>query len=36
MGIELPGIDETLEIGKGKIISTGKHVAILNFGARLR
>ncbi len=35
MGIELPNIDETLQIGKGKIISTGKHVAILNFGARL-
>ena len=34
-GIELPNIDETLQIGKGKIISTGKHVAILNFGARL-
>ena len=34
-GIELPNINEILEIGKGKIISTGKHVAILNFGARL-
>jgi len=34
-GIELPNINEVLEIGKGKIISTGKHVAILNFGARL-
>jgi len=35
IGIELPNINEVLEIGKGKIISTGKHVAILNFGARL-
>ena len=35
IGIELPNINEILEIGKGKIISTGKHVAILNFGARL-
>ena len=34
-GIELPNINEVLEIGKGKIIFTGKHVAILNFGARL-
>ena len=35
IGVELPNINEVLEIGKGKIISTGKHVAILNFGARL-
>jgi 1-deoxy-D-xylulose-5-phosphate synthase len=35
VGIELPNINEVLEIGKGKIISNGKHVAILNFGARL-
>ena len=34
-GVELPNIKEVLEIGKGKIVSTGKHVAILNFGARL-
>jgi len=34
-GVELPNINEVLEIGKGKIVSTGKHVAILNFGARL-
>ena len=34
-GIELPGIKEVLEIGKGKIISSGKHVVILNFGARI-
>ena len=35
VGIELPNINEVLEIGKGRIISNGKHVAILNFGARL-
>ncbi len=35
LGIELPDIKEILEIGKGKIISNGKHLAILNFGARL-
>ncbi len=34
-GIEIPSINETLEIGKGKVIKTGKQVAILNFGARL-
>ena len=35
LGIELPDINETIEIGKGRIISQGKHVAILNFGGRL-
>ena len=35
VGIELPDIKEVLQIGKGRIISTGKHLAILNFGARL-
>ena len=35
IGIELPSIDEKLEIGKGKIILEGKKLAILNFGARL-
>ncbi len=34
-GVELPGINDFLEIGKGRIISEGKQVAILNFGARL-
>tara|TARA_B100000686_G_C16752016_1_gene953112 strand:+ start:81 stop:1997 length:1917 start_codon:yes stop_codon:yes gene_type:complete len=34
-GVELPGIKETLEIGKGKIILEGKNLAIINFGARL-
>ena len=35
IGMELPSIDEKLEIGKGKIILEGKKLAILNFGARL-
>ena len=35
IGIELPNIEEVLEIGKGRIISNGKHVAILKLGARL-
>ena len=34
-GLELPDINETIEIGKGRIISSGKHLAILNFGARM-
>ena len=34
-GFKLPDIKETLEIGKGRIISEGKKLAILNFGARL-
>tara|TARA_X000001036_G_scaffold232524_1_gene217224 strand:+ start:30 stop:1949 length:1920 start_codon:yes stop_codon:yes gene_type:complete len=35
VGIELPSIKETLEIGKGRIIKEGKKAAILSFGARL-
>ena len=35
VGIELPGIDEKIEIGKGRIILEGKKVAVINFGARL-
>ena len=35
IGIELPSINETLEIGKGRIIKEGKKVALLNFGTRL-
>ena len=35
VGVELPGIDEKIEIGKGRIILEGKKVAIINFGARL-
>ena len=36
VGIEIPGINETIEIGKGRIVKEGKQVAILNFGARLQ
>jgi|TARA_B100001093_G_scaffold415543_1_gene406003 1-deoxy-D-xylulose-5-phosphate synthase len=35
VGVELPNISETLEIGKGKVVRQGKQVAILCFGARL-
>ena len=35
VGVELPSINETLEIGKGRIIKEGKKVALLNFGTRL-
>ncbi len=36
LGIELPKINEILEIGKGKIIKQGNKVAILSFGGRLQ
>ena len=35
LGVPLPSINETIEIGKGKIIQEGKKLALLNFGARL-
>jgi len=35
VGINLPTIDEKIEIGKGRIIKEGKKVALLNFGTRL-
>ena len=35
IGLDLPSITEKLEIGKGRVITEGKKVAILNFGARL-
>jgi len=35
IGVNLPNINEKLEIGKGRIIKEGKKVAILNFGAKL-
>tara|TARA_B100000700_G_scaffold243948_1_gene271977 strand:+ start:867 stop:2783 length:1917 start_codon:yes stop_codon:yes gene_type:complete len=34
-GIALPDTKEILKIGKGNMVSNGKHVAILNFGARM-
>jgi 1-deoxy-D-xylulose-5-phosphate synthase len=36
IGIELPGINEVLKVGKGRVIQEGKKVAILNFGTRLQ
>ena len=36
LGVELPGINEILEIGKGKIVKDGNKVAILCFGGRLQ
>ena len=35
LGIDLPKIEEKLDIGKGRVIKEGKKVALLNFGARL-
>jgi 1-deoxy-D-xylulose-5-phosphate synthase len=35
IGVELPTINEKLEIGKGRIIKEGKKIALINFGARL-
>ena len=36
VGVELPERGTALEIGKGRMISEGSRVAILNFGARLK
>ena len=35
VGVEMPGMNEILKIGKGRVIKEGKRAAILNFGARL-
>ena len=35
IGVELPSINENLEIGKGRVIKEGKKVALINFGTRL-
>ena len=35
IGVEIPSINETLKIGKGRIIKEGKKAAILSFGTRL-
>ncbi len=35
-GVNIPEINEVLEIGKSKIIKEGKKIAILSFGARLQ
>ncbi|UWQ91540.1 1-deoxy-D-xylulose-5-phosphate synthase [Rhodobacteraceae bacterium M382] len=34
-GVEMPETPEVLEIGKGRMIQTGKRVALLSFGTRL-
>jgi len=36
LGVELPEINEILEIGKGKIVKEGNKIAILSFGGRLQ
>ena len=35
IGVELPSLDEKIAIGRGRIISKGSKIAIINFGARL-
>ena len=35
VGVELPNINETIEIGKGRLVRQGKQAAILCLGARL-
>jgi 1-deoxy-D-xylulose-5-phosphate synthase len=35
IGIDLPSINEVLDIGKGRVIKEGKKVALINFGTRL-
>ena len=35
LGLELPSIDEKIEVGKGKIVLEGKKLAILSLGTRL-
>ena len=34
-GLELPSIDEKIEIGKGRVVQIGKQVCILSLGTRL-
>ena len=36
IGINLPPINEKIELGKARIIKEGKKIALLNFGARLK
>ena len=35
IGLELPDISETIQIGKGRLVKEGKKVVLLNFGTRL-
>ncbi len=34
-GVELPPVGEVLEIGRGRVLQSGRHVAILSLGAKL-
>ena len=34
-GVELPDINQKIEIGKGRVVKEGKNIALINFGARL-
>jgi 1-deoxy-D-xylulose-5-phosphate synthase len=36
IGLELPFIDEKIEVGKGRVIQEGKQVCILSLGTRLK
>ncbi len=36
LGLELPDINEKIEIGKGRVIKEGKNVALVSFGNRLK
>ena len=36
VGVNLPPLDEKLDIGKGRIIKEGKKLALINFGTRLQ
>ena len=35
VGVDLPSIDEKIEIGKGRVVQQGTQVCILNLGTRL-
>ena len=35
VGIDLPSIDEKIEIGKGRVVQQGTQVCVLNLGTRL-
>ena len=35
IGVDLPSIDETVEVGKGIVIEEGSNIAILSFGTML-
>ena len=36
VGVDLPSIDEKIEIGKGRVVQQGTQVCILNLGTRLK